>query len=95
MQYIEDVLFRTVLPPEETAAVFVEPIQGEGGLIVPPDDFLKGLRRLCDRYGILLVDDEVQAGMGRTGKMWACENFGACVGASASSCTYGGGGGGW
>ncbi|MBI3809888.1 MAG: aminotransferase class III-fold pyridoxal phosphate-dependent enzyme, partial [Nitrospirae bacterium] len=76
LQYIEDVLFRTVLPPEETAAVFIEPIQGEGGLIVPPDDFLKGLRRLCDRYGILLVDDEVQAGMGRTGKFFAIEHTG-------------------
>jgi 4-aminobutyrate aminotransferase len=65
-----------VLPPEETAAVFVEPIQGEGGLVVPPDHFLTGLRRLCDRHGILLVDDEVQAGMGRTGKFFAIEHAG-------------------
>ncbi|MES4787205.1 MAG: aspartate aminotransferase family protein, partial [Nitrospiraceae bacterium] len=56
--------------------IFVEPIQGEGGLIVPPDAFLKGLRRLCDRYGILLVDDEVQTGMGRTGKWFAIEHAG-------------------
>jgi 4-aminobutyrate aminotransferase len=76
LDHIENVLFRTVLPPEETAAVFVEPIQGEGGLIVPPDGFLKGLRRLCDRHGILLVDDEVQAGMGRTGKFFAIEHTG-------------------
>ncbi len=76
LRHIEEVLFRTVLPPEETAAVFVEPIQGEGGVIVPPDDFLQGLRRLCDRYGILLVDDEVQAGMGRTGKFFAIEHAG-------------------
>jgi 4-aminobutyrate aminotransferase len=76
LRHIEDVLFRTVLPPEETAAVFVEPIQGEGGVIVPPDRFLTGLRRLCDRYGILLVDDEVQAGMGRTGKFFAIEHAG-------------------
>ena len=76
LHHIEDVLFRTVLPPEETAAVFVEPIQGEGGVIVPPDRFLSGLRRLCDRYGILLVDDEVQAGMGRTGKFFAIEHVG-------------------
>jgi 4-aminobutyrate aminotransferase len=76
LQHIEDVLFRTVLPPEETAAVFIEPIQGEGGVIVPPDRFLTGLRRLCDRYGILLVDDEVQAGMGRTGKFFAIEHVG-------------------
>jgi 4-aminobutyrate aminotransferase len=76
LTHIEDVLFRTVLPPEETAAVFVEPIQGEGGLIVPPDRFLIGLRRLCDRHGILLVDDEVQAGMGRTGKFFAIQHAG-------------------
>jgi len=76
LHHIEDVLFRTVLPPEETAAVFIEPIQGEGGVIVPPDRFLTGLRRLCDRYGILLVDDEVQAGMGRTGKFFAIEHVG-------------------
>jgi len=76
LDHIENVLFQTVLPPEETAAVFVEPIQGEGGLVVPPDHFLTGLRRLCDRHGILLVDDEVQAGMGRTGKFFAIEHTG-------------------
>jgi len=76
LTHIEDVLFRTVLPPDETAAVFVEPIQGEGGLIVPPDRFLTGLRRLCDRHGILLVDDEVQAGMGRTGRFFAIQHAG-------------------
>ncbi len=76
LHHIEEVLFRTVLPPEETAAIFIEPIQGEGGIIVPPDKFLKGLRRLCDRYGILMVDDEVQAGMGRTGKFFAIEHAG-------------------
>jgi 4-aminobutyrate aminotransferase len=74
LEHIEQVLFRTVLPAEETAAIVVEPIQGEGGVIVPPDSFLVGLRRLCDRYGILLVDDEVQAGMGRTGKFFAIEH---------------------
>jgi len=76
LTHIEDVLFRTVLPPEETAAMVMEPIQGEGGVIVPPDAFLKGLRRLCDRYGILLVADEVQTGMGRTGKFFAMEHTG-------------------
>jgi 4-aminobutyrate aminotransferase len=76
LNHIEHVLFRTVLPPEETAAIFVEPIQGEGGLIVPPDSFLAGLRRLCNRYGILLVDDEVQTGMGRTGRFFAIEHAG-------------------
>jgi len=74
LDYIENLLFRTVLPPEETAAIFIEPIQGEGGVIVPPDAFLLGLRKLCDRHGILLVDDEVQAGMGRTGKFFAIEH---------------------
>jgi len=76
LDHIEQVLFRTVLPPEETAAIVLEPIQGEGGIIVPPDGFLTGLRRLCDRYGILLVDDEVQTGMGRTGKFFGIEHAG-------------------
>ena len=74
LEHIEEVLFRTVLPAEETAAIVLEAIQGEGGVIVPPDSFLVGLRRLCDRYGILLVDDEVQVGMGRTGKFFAIEH---------------------
>jgi 4-aminobutyrate aminotransferase len=69
-------LFRTVCPPEELAAIFVEPIQGEGGYIVPPDDFLPGLRALCDQYGILLVLDEIQTGIGRTGRMFASEHWG-------------------
>lgn len=69
-------LFKTVCSPEETAAIFVEPIQGEGGYIVPDAGFLPGLRELCDRHGILLVVDEIQAGFGRTGKMFACEHWG-------------------
>jgi 4-aminobutyrate aminotransferase len=69
-------LLRTVCPPDELAAIFVEPIQGEGGYIVPPDDFLPGLRRLCDEHGILLVLDEIQSGLGRTGKMFASEHWG-------------------
>jgi 4-aminobutyrate aminotransferase len=69
-------LLRTVCPPDELAAVFVEPIQGEGGYIVPPDDFLPGLRSLCDEHGILLVLDEVQSGIGRTGRMFASEHWG-------------------
>ena len=73
---IEEQLFSTVLPPEDVAAIFVEPIQGEGGYIVPPRVFHEELRALADRYGILLVYDEVQCGMGRTGKMWAAEHFG-------------------
>jgi 4-aminobutyrate aminotransferase len=69
-------LIKTVCPPDEVAAIFVEPIQGEGGYIVPPDEFLPGLRRLCDEHGILLVFDEIQSGMGRTGKMFAAEHWG-------------------
>jgi 4-aminobutyrate aminotransferase len=74
--FIEEVLFKTTTPPEEVAAIVVEPIQGEGGYIIPPRRFLTRLREIADRHGILLVFDEVQCGMGRTGKMWACEHFG-------------------
>ena len=73
--WIEDTLFRTTLPPEEVAAIFVEPIQGEGGYIVPPPEFHKQIERICRKYGILLVADEVQTGMGRTGKMFAMEHY--------------------
>ncbi|MDH4100045.1 MAG: acetyl ornithine aminotransferase family protein [Nitrospirota bacterium] len=73
--WIEDVLFRRDIPPDEVAAIFVEPIQGEGGYVVPPVEFMQGLRRLADKHGILLVCDEVQSGMGRTGKMFASEHF--------------------
>jgi 4-aminobutyrate aminotransferase len=72
---IED-LFKTTVPPEEVAAIVVEPIQGEGGYIVPPRNFLPDLRRLSEKHGILLIVDEVQSGMGRTGRMWACEHSG-------------------
>jgi 4-aminobutyrate aminotransferase len=75
-RYIEERLFKTILPPEEVAAIFVEPIQGEGGYVVAPDNFLRELRALCDRHGILLVADEVQSGAGRTGKWWAIEHSG-------------------
>jgi len=73
---IRDRLFATVAPPESVAAVFVEPIQGEGGYLVPPDDFLPRLRELTEKHGILLVVDEVQSGMGRTGKFLAVEHTG-------------------
>jgi 4-aminobutyrate aminotransferase len=76
LDYIEDTLFRRVLPPEEVAGIIVESIQGEGGYIVPPREFLIGLREIADRYGILLIADEVQSGMARTGRWWAFEHFG-------------------
>ena len=75
-RFIEDKLFKTTLAPEEVAAIFVEPVQGEGGYVVAPTVFMKELRRICDKYGILLVADEVQSGAGRTGKWWAIEHTG-------------------
>jgi 4-aminobutyrate aminotransferase len=75
-RFLEEKLFKTTLPPEEVAAVFVEPIQGEGGYVVAPDNFLRELRAICTRHGILLVADEVQSGAGRTGKWWAIEHSG-------------------
>ncbi len=74
--YIENVLFKKTVPPEEVAAVIVEPILGEGGYIVPPEDFHPRLRALTKKFGILLIADEVQSGMGRTGKMFAMEHWG-------------------
>jgi 4-aminobutyrate aminotransferase len=76
VRWVEDNLFRTTMPPEEVAAIFVEPIQGEGGYIVPPLEFHVELQKVAKKYGILYVVDEVQAGMGRTGKMFAMEHFG-------------------
>jgi 4-aminobutyrate aminotransferase len=73
--YLENVVFKTTVNPDEVAAIVVEPIQGEGGYIVPPAEFLPGLERIARQNGILLVVDEVQSGMGRTGKMFAFEHF--------------------
>jgi 4-aminobutyrate aminotransferase len=75
LRYIEDVLFVHNVPASEVAAILIEPIQGEGGYLVPPDGFLEGLRELCDRHGILLIFDEVQSGIGRTGKMFAAQHW--------------------
>lgn len=76
LDFITEELFKRAVVPSEVAAIFVEPILGEGGYVVPDDDFLPGLREICDRHGILLVADEVQSGAGRTGKMWAVEHWG-------------------
>jgi 4-aminobutyrate aminotransferase len=76
VEQLEQTLLKRTAPPDEVAAIFVEPIQGEGGYFVPPAGFLPALRRLCDKHGMLLVADEVQSGMGRTGKMWAVEHWG-------------------
>jgi len=75
-KFIEERLFKTTVPPEDVAAIFVEPIQGEGGYVVAPPEFLRELRRICDENGILLVADEVQSGAGRTGKWWSIEHAG-------------------
>ncbi len=73
---LEERIFHRLMPATEFAAVIVEPIQGEGGIVVPDDEFLPRLRRICDGHGIMLIADEVQSGMGRTGKMWAIEHWG-------------------
>ena len=71
MNWIEKRLFKTTTPPEEVAGIVVEVVQGEGGYVPAPKIFLDGLRRICDEHGIMLIVDEVQSGMGRTGKMFA------------------------
>jgi 4-aminobutyrate aminotransferase len=75
LDWIEQRLFLTTTPPEEVAAIVVEAVQGEGGYIPAPREFLQGLRRICDEHGILLIVDEVQSGFGRTGKMFACDHY--------------------
>lgn len=76
VDYIENVLFATAVPPNDVAGILVEPVQGEGGYVWPAPHFFPRLRQLCDKYDILLIVDEVQSGMGRTGKWWAIEHFG-------------------
>jgi 4-aminobutyrate aminotransferase len=75
LEWFDKVLFDKLVPPEEVAAIILEPIQGEGGYVVPEDGFIQGLRKICDEHGILLIADEVQSGGGRTGKMWAIQNW--------------------
>jgi 4-aminobutyrate aminotransferase len=76
LAYLENELFKRLCDPSDVAAIFVEPIQGEGGYVAAPVEFLQGLERLCRKHGILLVADEVQSGMGRTGKWWAVDHAG-------------------
>lgn len=76
LRVIEEQLFKTLLSPDEVAAIVFEPIQGEGGYVVPPAEFFAELKRISSAYGILLIADEVQSGMGRTGKMFATQHFG-------------------
>jgi 4-aminobutyrate aminotransferase len=76
VRYIEEQILGHIVPADDVAGILLEPIQGEGGYIVPPPGFFPALRKLCDRYDILLIADEVQAGVGRTGKWWSIENFG-------------------
>jgi 4-aminobutyrate aminotransferase len=90
VRYIEEQILGKILPPEDVAGILVEPIQGEGGYVVPCPTFFPALRRLCDRHRILLIADEVQSGMGRTGKWWAIEHFDTepdivCVGKGVAS----------
>jgi 4-aminobutyrate aminotransferase len=90
VHYIEDQILGKLLPAEDVAGILVEPIQGEGGYVVPPLAFFPALRRLCDRHNILLIADEVQSGMGRTGKWWAIQHYGVepdiiCVGKGVAS----------
>ncbi len=91
LSYIEGEVFTKLVDPEEVSLIIVEPIQGEGGYIVPPDNFLPGLRRLADRYGILLAVDEVQTGIGRTGKWFAVEHWGVKPDLMAVAKAVGGG----
>ncbi len=91
VEFIEEWIFHKFVPPEEVAAIIFEPVQGEGGYIVPPKNFIPELRKLADEHGILLIDDEVQAGMGRTGKWWAIQHFGVDPDIFTSAKALGGG----
>ena len=90
LDFIED-LFRAESPAEKTACIVAEPVQGEGGFVVPPKEWWAGVRKICTDHGILFVDDEVQAGLGRTGKWWATEHLGATPDLITSAKALGGG----
>jgi 4-aminobutyrate aminotransferase len=75
LDYIENIVFKKIVSPEEVAGILLEPIQGAGGYVVPPDEFLPRLKGICEKNGIMFIDDEVQTGFARTGKMWACEHW--------------------
>jgi 4-aminobutyrate aminotransferase len=75
LEYLEEVIFRTTVSPDEVAAIVFEAVQGEGGYVIPPAHFLRDLQQIARNYGILLIADEVQSGMGRTGKMFAFQHF--------------------
>ncbi|MCC6052952.1 MAG: aminotransferase class III-fold pyridoxal phosphate-dependent enzyme, partial [Desulfurococcaceae archaeon] len=75
IEFIEEYVFDKLVPPDEVAAFIFEPIQGEGGYVIPPRGFFTELRRLADKHGVVLIDDEVQMGLGRTGRMFAIEHF--------------------
>ncbi len=76
LRFLEEQIFVQLAPPEQTSAIIVEPIQSDAGVIIPPDSFLPGLERLCRKYNLLLIDDEVKIGCGRTGSLWGCEQVG-------------------
>ena len=76
LRWFDEVLFERLVPRHEVAAIIVEPIQGEGGYVVPEPGFLAGLREICDRHGILFIADEIQSGAGRSGAMWAVDHEG-------------------
>ena len=75
-KYIEEAVFENLFSSDEIAAIFIEPVQGDAGVVVPPEDYFKKLAEICRKHRILVVDDEIQSGMGRTGRMWAAEHFG-------------------
>jgi len=91
IRFIEEQVFANVSPPEQTAAIIVEPLQSDSGVIVPPDSFLPALERLCRKYDVLLIDDEVKIGCGRTGKMWGCELTGTTPDILVAGKSLGGG----